>query len=195
MGVTETSLLDITSARDELVQTNQVIAVTERTAEQAEDGSAWRLSLRGFYGLRNELVQELETYARSDDERVQRAAIRALGKAGGEAAVPTLAEALRSPSANVRQEAIWALSEIGSEAALPALAEALRTPDAPTRELAARALGRIGAEGAVSALAEAVDRESPGPVLAAVVAALKFIDTPEAREAAERAGRLPAASR
>jgi len=195
MDVTETRLADIEEIRDELLEINHVIAITERTAERAEDDFAWRLSLQGFYGLRAQRLEELTTAAQAGDEALQRAALRALGKAGGEEAVPALAEALRSRSANIRQEAIWALSEVGSESALPPLARALRSQDPLTRELAARAIGRIGTDSAVDVLSEAARREQPERVLTAIVGALEFIGTPRAREALPETEPLSAASR
>jgi HEAT repeat protein len=194
MEVTETTAADVAFVRDELLQLNQVIALTERTAEQAEDDFPWRLSLQGFCGLRQQRLDELVAAAHAGSEPLQRAAVRALGKVGGEDAIPALVDALRSPSVNVRQEAVWALSEVGAEAVVPALAHVLGGTHAPTRQAAAWALARIGAVSAVAALAEAAGRETSAPVLAAIVAALRFVDTPEAREAAARADKLPAAS-
>jgi hypothetical protein len=97
---------------------------------------------------------------------VKETASDALGRIG-EAAVPSLIEALNHPDPEVREQAARALSLIGpkSVAAVPELIKLLDDESEPVRRQAARALGQVGpaAKAAIPALIRQLERKVPPP--------------------------------
>ena len=79
-------------------------------------------------------------------------AASALGKIGGESAIPTLVEALKGEDSNVRSSAASALGEIGGESAVPALIEILKDEDSNVRRRAAAGLEQIAVDSLASGL-------------------------------------------
>jgi hypothetical protein len=53
-------MADVAAIARELKHLARVIAVTERTAKDADDAFPWELSLQGLYARRAELLQELQ---------------------------------------------------------------------------------------------------------------------------------------
>jgi len=90
------------------------------------------------------------------DEGVRQVAAEALGVAGNNEAVPSLAKALHDENAGVRSTAAAALGQIGDRTVVPDLLNALRDRNDSVRGLAAEALGRIGDRTAVPDLLKAL---------------------------------------
>ena len=97
---------------------------------------------------------------------VKETASDALGRIG-EAAVPSLIEALNHSDPEVREQAARALALIGpkSVAAVPELVKLLDDESEPVRRQAARALGQVGpaAKAAIPALIKQLERKEPVP--------------------------------
>ncbi len=134
------------------------------------------------------------------DPDVRRAAIEALGRVGGSAAVPALlniagadgpdknaavlalarisgegaaAEIRKSAGAgpaNLRVAALNALADRGQAAAVPVLIEAAAEPDAAVRKAAWAALGKLGAEREIEAVGGLVARDKSPEASAAIEA-------------------------
>jgi HEAT repeat protein len=142
-----------------------------------------------------------------DDGRVDLrwAAATALGKLGGESAVPALAVALGDESADVRAAAARALGGSGDARAVSALAQALTDERDLVRGKAAQALARLRSVGGASALAAAIAGYGfdQGRALGAalgdaavpseVAVALADVAAREARASGERLARRKAA--
>jgi HEAT repeat protein len=97
---------------------------------------------------------------------VKETASDALGRIG-EAAVPSLIQALSHPDPEVREQAARSLAVIGpkSVAAVPELIRLLDDESEPVRRQAARALGQVGpaAKAAIPALIRQLERKEPPP--------------------------------
>jgi putative membrane-bound dehydrogenase-like protein len=86
------------------------------------------------------------------------AAVWALARIDGPAALAAAREALADPDAEVRRAAAHVAALVPDAAATPALTSLLRDPDAGVARVAAEALGRIGGEPAVRAVLAACPR-------------------------------------
>ena len=96
-------------------------------------------------------VSEWIARTKDKDERVRRAAAKALGEISP-AAIPALVELLKDKSKDSQEAAIEALRKIGP-VAIPALMELLKDKTAGVQVAAASALGKIGVA-AIPALTE-----------------------------------------
>ncbi len=128
--------------------------------------------------VRERIAAALE---RESDPVVRVALLGALGAAGGEAAVRTLAPRVRKGEGGERFAAVHALGETGAEAAYAPLVEALSDPAPEIQAAAMRALGRLGDARAASPLAEGMEHDNDVDLRRTAAAALQRIAPPEAR--------------
>ncbi len=96
------------------------------------------------FGASDALDVVLAALERENDPAARRALIRALGAAGGGAAVSRLAASLEAGDAGQRFAAVSALGQTGSGEALAPLMAALDDEDAGVQAAALRALGALG---------------------------------------------------
>ncbi|MHB8876581.1 MAG: HEAT repeat domain-containing protein [Myxococcaceae bacterium] len=99
------------------------------------------------------------------------AAILALARVGGAAALPVLRHTARHPDASVRAASAEAACDVGGEGSLELARIALPDEAPPVRRAAARALGRLAPEGAAPLLKVALADEDPAVQIAAIEAA------------------------
>jgi HEAT repeat protein/uncharacterized protein YwqG len=107
-------------------------------------------------------------------ERVQTAAISALGRLGDPRAIDALVRIFQQKKQSESRQAVEALGQIGGERALDVLIQALQEDGyygaLGVRENAVKALGKIGGERAEAALADVLKSGTPGTRLAAAKA-------------------------
>lgn len=147
-------------------------------------------------------IPDLANLVNDEEVEVAVAAVRTLGRVGGDDAITALISGLNHRAKPVRREAVWALKGFGTLAqeAMPAFIEALHDPDMRVRLSATHALGQLGtaAEPAIADLigllkstnlilcrlaAEALSRIGQ-PALAALTDQLQSYDAHVRREAA-----------
>ena len=106
---------------------------------------------------------------RDDRSSVRQAGAAALARAGGAAAVPSLAEALGHKDPGTRKCAALALGSIDAGDAVAALRQAMTDRDKIVREAAVEALAAMGSAAAISGLVAGLpgaDRELKGVIAA-----------------------------
>ncbi|MFW6066344.1 MAG: HEAT repeat domain-containing protein, partial [Planctomycetota bacterium] len=93
-------------------------------------------------------------FALENDPRqvVRLVAAEAVGRIGGERALPILLEKLRDENPSVREGAAWGLGHLGDTAGVEPLIEALEDENGLVRIVAVKALGRLGDQRAVEPL-------------------------------------------
>ncbi len=121
---------------------------------------------------------------RDDRSSVRQAGAAALARAGGAAAVPSLAEALGHKDPGTRKCAALALGSIDAGDAVAALRQAMTDRDKIVREAAVAALASMGSSAAISGLVaglQGADRELKGIIAARLKAADWTPDGPAER--------------
>jgi len=136
-----------------------------------------------------------EVVANEKDVPVRVAAVRALSRQEGAAAIDGLTRALRDKRYMVRAAGARMLGRRGSSAspAVAALAKAAGDPDYGVREAAVVALGRIGDPAGIDALTDALRDRDRGVRIRALRALARFPDAARVKErkpAVERAAAL-----
>jgi len=128
-------------------------------------------------------LPEIEKLMENRSKSVQHTASRAHWKISGDPAKAIERLITLIPTMEFGVDAMDILSEMGAEAksAVPKLIEQLNSPEFPTREAAVYALASIGSEAkvAIESLKELDSTEQDQLVKAAIVIALKKIQTPE----------------
>ncbi|HLB05681.1 MAG TPA: HEAT repeat domain-containing protein [Thermodesulfobacteriota bacterium] len=119
--------------------------------------SSWRVrktaedALEAYIG-EEELVQNLISSLRSEENAGLRNSAAAVLIRVGRSAIPYLKETLKDHDRDMRKFTADILGEIGEVTAAPSLIEALRDSDDNVRAAAAEALGKIGGDEVVNAL-------------------------------------------
>jgi HEAT repeat protein len=111
-----------------------------------------------------ELIEQMSVTLEHDDERVRRAAARALGKLGGVRVERFLIDALHTKSGETQMEILSALGTLKAESAIDAIAGLTRSrtfgrTEDPVRLKAIETLGAIGSPKVVAPLAELARRK------------------------------------
>ena len=119
---------------------------------------------------------------------VRAAAAEALGRLGGDRAVPVLASLVEvEDGGDVARAALRALGQIQHSKALPPLLKALNSPNPARRVDSVRALGERGDSAAVDSLQWIAASDSDARVVQAAIDALSRIAVPPALQAGEAA--------
>lgn len=135
------------------------------------------------------LLEAIKPTLAHADGRVRRAAVRALWKLGGPAAIPTLAGLLPRTDPETQLEILFGFGQVHHPAALPALAELAQSPGASLRlrAKAVETLGLLGDNAALAPLGEILKRRGrifastePPELRLAAARALQALGTPEA---------------
>lgn len=128
-----------------------------------------------------ESLEALAELASADPvPHVRIAALRAVGKIGGQRAVAVLAPAVESDDRDVACAAIEALGQIAHPDALPPLFTALKSPDSHKRIQAVRAIGQHGGPGTAGALQWTAALHDDPQLVQAALEGLANQGTPEA---------------
>jgi HEAT repeat protein len=112
-----------------------------------------------------EFIEPMGTALSHEDERVRRAAARALGKIGGMRVERFLVDAMKANSGETQIEILSVLASLKAESAVDALIEMIRSrrmghAEDPERLKAIETIGAIGAAKGVAPLVELVRRKS-----------------------------------
>lgn len=135
------------------------------------------------------LLEAIKPTLAHGDGRVRRAAVRALWKLGGPAAIPTLAGLLPRTDPETQMEILFGFGQVHHPAALPALAELAQNSGVPLRlrTKAVETLGLLGDASALPVLGEVLKRKGriftssePPELRLAAARALKALEVPEA---------------
>lgn len=107
------------------------------------------------------LLEAIKGSLTHNDGRVRRAAVRALWKLGGPAAIPPLANLLPRTDPETQMEILFGFGQVHHSSALPALAELAQNAQAPLRlrTKAVETLGVLGDASALPILAEVLKRK------------------------------------
>ncbi len=111
-----------------------------------------------------DLIEPMRATLTHDDDRVRRAAVRALSKIGGVRIEGALVDALKDNSAETQAEILSALGALKAESAIDALVELskprrLGKADDPIRLKAIETIGTIGSAKAVAPLSEMLKKK------------------------------------
>ncbi|MDH7503903.1 MAG: HEAT repeat domain-containing protein [Verrucomicrobiota bacterium] len=128
-----------------------------------------------------ESLEPLASLASGDPvPHVRIAALRAIGRIGGQRAVAILAPATQSDNPDIASAAIESLGQVAHPDALPPLLAALKAPDLRKQIEAAHALGKHGGPGTAGALQWAAALHNEPEIIKAALEALARQGTPEA---------------
>jgi HEAT repeat protein len=141
-----------------------------------------------------DLSDDVGETLKHDDDRVRRAAVRALGKIGGLRAERSLADALATSDGETRAEILTSLATMKADSVISEIMELAKPRrigrgDDALRIRAIETAGQIGSNNAIAPLAELLRRkgllggQEPQEIRVAAAQALAAIGTPEAREA------------